>query len=204
MQQVKLTHICHLHATIMSTCKLQVSVLVRVCDMQAEETALMAVDRAAAERRIHSALQSHVSQSHVSQLRQQLEAEQRERMMTEVQHQVEEERSQQVDHKRQQMQQEVAQAVAQEAAQEAASQRAAQLASAAQQESARAEQAAAAQLEAAQSAEEQAQVVQGQLVGQVKGFMKVAKEGVRKRQAALQYARSSWQVPQHDLQHLHH
>ena len=105
--------------------------------MQAEESALMAVDMAAAERRIHSALQTHVSQ-----LRHQLESEQRQQMVMDIIHQVEEEKAQKLAHARQQMQQEVAQAVAQEAAQEVASQQAAQLASAAHQETARAEQAA--------------------------------------------------------------
>ena len=105
--------------------------------MQAEESALMAVDMAAAERRIHSALQTHVSQ-----LRQQLESEQQQQVVTDIKCQMEEEKAQQLVHARQQMQQEVAQAVAQEAVQESALQKAAQLASAAQQESARAEQAA--------------------------------------------------------------
>lgn len=40
----------------------------------------------------------------------------------------------------------------------------------------------------------QAQAAQGQLVREVKGFVKLAREGIRQRQAALQYARSSWQV----------
>lgn len=43
----------------------------------------MAVDMAAAERRIHSALQAHVSQ-----LRQQLQAEQQEQMTAEIRQQV--------------------------------------------------------------------------------------------------------------------
>lgn len=116
--------------------------------------------------------------------------------------QVEEERTSQLAKARQQMQQEVAQAVATEAAEAAASQQAAQLASA-QQESARAEQAASSQPESAQqsaeqltqlSAEERSQAAHEQLVREVKGFVKAAKEGIRKRQAALQYARSSWQV----------
>lgn len=51
--------------------------------MQAEEAALLAVDMAAAERRIHSALQAHVSQ-----LRQQLEAEQRQQLTADIKQQV--------------------------------------------------------------------------------------------------------------------
>lgn len=54
---------------------------------------------------------------------------------------------------------------------------------------------AAAHAEAAQaSSGQQAEAIQGQVVSEVKGFLKVAKDGIRKRQAALHYARSSWQV----------
>ena len=51
--------------------------------MQAEEAALLAVDMAAAERRIQSALQTHVSQ-----LRQQLESEQRAELLADLKLQV--------------------------------------------------------------------------------------------------------------------
>lgn len=51
--------------------------------MQAEEAALLAVDMAAAERRIQSALQTHVSQ-----LREQLESEQRAGLLADLKLQV--------------------------------------------------------------------------------------------------------------------
>ena len=50
---------------------------------QAEEAALLAVDMAAAERRIHSALDAHISD-----LRQQVESEERAKLTSEVQRQV--------------------------------------------------------------------------------------------------------------------
>jgi hypothetical protein len=50
---------------------------------QAEEAALLAVDMAAAERRIHSALDAHISD-----LRQQVESEERAKLTAEVQRQV--------------------------------------------------------------------------------------------------------------------
>lgn len=50
---------------------------------QAEEAALLAVDMAAAERRIHSALDAHISD-----LRQQVESEERAKLSAEVQRQV--------------------------------------------------------------------------------------------------------------------
>ncbi len=50
---------------------------------QAEEAALLAVDMAAAERRIHSALDAHILD-----LRQQVESEERAKLTSEVQRQV--------------------------------------------------------------------------------------------------------------------
>ena len=51
--------------------------------MQAEEAALLAVDMAAAERRIHSALDAHILE-----LRQQIESEERAKLSADVQRQV--------------------------------------------------------------------------------------------------------------------
>ena len=50
---------------------------------QAEEAALLAVDMAAAERRVHSALDAHISD-----LRQQVESEERAKLTAEMQRQV--------------------------------------------------------------------------------------------------------------------
>ena len=44
------------------------------------------------------------------------------------------------------------------------------------------------------SAEERAASSQGVLLSDVKGFMRIAREGIKQRQTALQYARSTWQV----------
>lgn len=52
--------------------------------MQAEEAALLAVDMAAAERRIHSALNAHISE-----LRQQIESEERAEVSEQIKLQVE-------------------------------------------------------------------------------------------------------------------
>ena len=51
--------------------------------MQAEEAALLAVDMAAAERRIHSALDAHISE-----LRQQIECEERSELSKQIKQQV--------------------------------------------------------------------------------------------------------------------
>ncbi len=51
--------------------------------MQAEEAALLAVDMAAAERRIHSALDAHILE-----LRQQIETEERSKLSSEIKQQV--------------------------------------------------------------------------------------------------------------------
>ena len=51
--------------------------------MQAEEAALLAVDMAAAERRIHSALNAHISE-----LRQQIESEERAELSKQIKLQV--------------------------------------------------------------------------------------------------------------------
>ena len=92
-----------------------------------------------------------------------------------------------------QMEQQMTAAVAQEAAQAAASQ--AKLNSAAHAEASGADRDSAAEADArVQSAEEQAAESQGQLLGEIRGFMKMARDGIKQRQSALQYARSKWQV----------
>ena len=91
------------------------------------------------------------------------------------------------------MEQECAAAVAQEAAQRAASH--AKLNPTAQGESSGSEKDSAAQAESqVQSAEERAVEGQGQLLSDVRGFMKMARDGIKQRQTSLQYARSTWQV----------
>lgn len=88
-----------------------------------------------------------------------------------------------------QMEQQVAAAVAQEAASQA------KLNSAAQAEASGAERDSAAEADArVQSAEGQAAESQGQLLGEVRGFMRMARDSIKQRQSALQYARSTWQV----------
>ncbi len=82
-----------------------------------------------------------------------------------------------------QMEQQVAAAVAQEAASQA------KLNSAAHAEASGAEREAQ-----VQSAEKQAAESQGQLLGEVRGFMRMARDSIKQRQSALQYARSTWQV----------
>ncbi len=107
--------------------------------------------------------------------------------------QVAEEKAGKLSEARTQMEQQVAAAVAQEAAQTAASQ--AKLNSAAQAEASGAERDSAVEADArVQSAEEQAAESQGQLLGEVRGFMRMARDGIKQRQSALQYARSTWQV----------
>lgn len=107
--------------------------------------------------------------------------------------QVAEEKAGKLSEARLQMEQQVAAAVAQEAGQAAASQ--AKLNSAAQAEASGAERDSAAEADMrVQSVEEQAAESQGQLLGEVRGFMKVARDGIKQRQSALQYARSTWQV----------
>ena len=103
--------------------------------------------------------------------------------------QVAEEKAGKLSEARLQMEQQVAQ----EAGQAAASQ--AKLNSAAQAEASGAERDSAAEADMrVQSVEEQAAESQGQLLGEVRGFMKVARDGIKQRQSALQYARSTWQV----------
>ncbi len=107
--------------------------------------------------------------------------------------QVAEEKAGKLSEARLQMEQQVAAVVAQEAAQQAASQ--AKLNSAAQAEASGAERDSAAEADAqVQSAEERAAESQGQLLGEVRGFMRMARDGIKQRQSALQYARSTWQV----------
>ena len=88
------------------------------------------------------------------------------------------------------MEQEVAEAVAEQAATQA------KLSSAAQAHTAATEQATAAHAESHQpTTEEHAAESQGQLLSHVRGIMKMARDGIKQRQTALQYARSTWQVP---------
>ena len=88
------------------------------------------------------------------------------------------------------MEQEVAEAVAEQAAAQA------KLSSAAQAQTAATEQATAAHAESHQpTTEEHAAESQGQLLSHVRGIMKMARDGIKQRQTALQYARSTWQVP---------
>ncbi len=103
--------------------------------------------------------------------------------------QVAEEKTGKLSEARIQMEQQVAAAVAQEAASQA------KLDSAAHAEASGAERDSAAEADArVQSAEEQAAESQGQLLGEVRGFMRMARDGIKQRQSALQYARSTWQV----------
>ncbi len=91
------------------------------------------------------------------------------------------------------MEQEVAAAAAHEAAQEAASR--GPLDPAAPVESSHAKRDSAAQAESrVLNADKQAAEGQGQLLSDVRGFMKMARDGIKQRQSALQYARSTWQV----------
>lgn len=107
--------------------------------------------------------------------------------------QVAEEKAGKLSEARLQMEQQVEAAVAQEAAQAAAVQ--AKLNSAAQAEASGAERDSAVEADArVQSAEGQAAESQGQLLGEVRVFMKMARDGIKQRQSALQYARSTWQV----------
>ena len=104
--------------------------------------------------------------------------------------QVAEEKAGKLSEARLQMEQQVAAAVAQEAAQAAASR--AKLNSAAQAEASGAERDSAAEADMrVQSVEEQAAESQGQLLGEIRGFMKVARDSIKQRQSALQYARST-------------
>ncbi|KAL0020621.1 hypothetical protein WJX79_002482 [Trebouxia sp. C0005] len=152
--------------------------------VQAEEAALLAVDMAAAERRMHSALDAHISD-----LRQQVESEERAKLTSEVQRQVAEEKAGKLSEARTQMEQQVAAAVAQEGASQA------KLNSAAHAEPSRTERDSAAEADAqVQSIEEQAAESQGRLLGEVRGFMRMARDGIKQRQSALQYARSTWQA----------
>lgn len=89
------------------------------------------------------------------------------------------------------MEQEVAAAVAQETAQRAFSH--AKRNPTAQGESSGSEKNSAAESQV-QSAEERAVEGVGQLLSDVRGFMKIARDGIKQRQTALQYARSTWQV----------
>jgi len=103
--------------------------------------------------------------------------------------QVAEEKACKLSEARLQMEQQIAAAVAQEAASQA------KLNSAAQAEASGAERDSAAEADArVQSAEGQAAESQGQLLGEVRGLMKMARDGIKQRQSALQYARSTWQV----------
>ncbi len=103
--------------------------------------------------------------------------------------QVAEEKAGKLSEARLQMEQQVAAAVAQEAASQAT------LNSAAQAEASGAGRDSAAEVDSrVPSAEEQIAESQGQLLGEVRGFMKMARDGIKQRQSALQYARSTWQV----------
>ena len=98
----------------------------------------------------------------------------------------------------QQMEHEVAAAVALEAAQEAAKAATAEAKLRAEtkaESSGAAHDSPAEHAESTQlSAEQQAFERQGQLLTDVRGFMKIARNGVKQRQTALQIARSTWQV----------
>lgn len=103
--------------------------------------------------------------------------------------QVAEEKAGKLSEARTQMEQQVAAAVAQEGASQA------KLNSAAHAEPSRTERDSAAEADAqVQSIEEQAAESQGRLLGEVRGFMRMARDGIKQRQSALQYARSTWQV----------
>lgn len=103
--------------------------------------------------------------------------------------QVAEEKACKLSEARLQMEQQIAAAVAQEATSQA------KLNSAAQAEASGAERDSAAEADArVQSAEGQAAESQGKLLGEVRGLMKMARDGIKQRQSALQYARSTWQV----------
>ena len=103
--------------------------------------------------------------------------------------QVAEEKACKLSEARLQMEQQIAAAVAQEATSQA------KLNSAAHAEASGADRDSAAEADArVQSAEEQAAESQGQLLGEIRGFMKMARDGIKQRQSALQYARSTWQV----------
>ena len=109
---------------------------------------------------------------------------------------------------RQQMEQDVAEVLAQEAAQAADSQ--AQASPARQPQGSETQHAGGEPQQA--STELQAAERQGQLLSGVRDFMTMAREGIKQRQAALQYARSTWQVTMlhwkslanmHSLPHVH-
>ena len=92
------------------------------------------------------------------------------------------------------MEDEVAAAAAQEAAKAAAAE--AKLRAKTKAESSSAARDLPAQLtESTQlSVEQQAAERQGQLLSDVRGFVKIARNGIKQRQTALQIARSTWQV----------
>lgn len=86
-----------------------------------------------------------------------------------------------------QMEQELADAVAQEAAQAQAQAQSAQQPASSESQHATAESPQA-------SPEARAAESQSQLLSGIRDFVKMAREGIKQRQVALQYARSSWQV----------
>ncbi|KAL3158420.1 hypothetical protein ABBQ38_010655 [Trebouxia sp. C0009 RCD-2024] len=150
--------------------------------VQAEEAALLAVDMAAAERRIHSALNAHISE-----LREQIESEERAALSEQVKLQMAEEKAAKLTAARLQVEQEVADAIAQQTAQ-----RQSQADSAQQPASSESQHASAESPEVSPGA--QAAESQSQLLRDIRAFVKIAREGIKQRQVALQYARSSWQA----------
>ncbi|KAL3160123.1 hypothetical protein ABBQ32_010898 [Trebouxia sp. C0010 RCD-2024] len=150
--------------------------------VQAEEAALLAVDMAAAERRIHSALNAHISE-----LRQQIESEERAEVSEQIKLQMAEEKAAKLAAARLQMEQEVADAIAQQTAQTQSQADSAQ-------QPARSEPQHAAAESPQVSPEARAAESQSQLLREIRDFVKMAREGIKQRQVALQYARSSWQA----------